>query len=66
MGHWLGEVRLSLEESGRISLARKALRWEEDLVGGEILKEGQQGAWAGRGDFPRAYWKDSTESGVSL
>lgn len=23
------------------------------------MKEGQQGTWAGGGDFPRAYWEDS-------
>lgn len=48
---------MGLEESRRIRLARKAPRWE-DLVGREILKEGQPGAWAGGGDFPRAYWED--------
>lgn len=44
MGHWLGGVRLGRK---RMSLAAKALRWKEDLVGWALWKEDQQGACGG-------------------
>lgn len=53
-----------------MSLAAKALRWEEDLVGWTLRKEGQQGAYsgsrgAGEGTLPRPIRKPELK-GVSL